>query len=649
MNRTTHGDSDMTTLRKLTPARLTDVEITDAFWAPRLDVNRNATLPIQYDQCKTTGRLDAMTWKKGKGPTPHIFWDSDTAKWIEAAAYSLATHPDRKLQRKVDRVIDAFADAQCEDGYLNSYFTQVEPDKRWSNIRDRHELYCAGHLMEAAVAYYEATGKRKLLDVMSRYADTIDTVFGPRTGQRRGYPGHEEIELALVKLYNATGQKRYLDLSKFFIDERGAQPHFFHAEAVARGDDPKRFHFHTYQYCQSHLPVREQREVVGHAVRACYLYAGMADVAGATGDRTLLAACKRLWKNVTERRMHVHGGIGPTSRNEGFTLDYDLPNETAYAETCAAIALVFFAHRMLQVEPDSKYADVMERALYNNVLAGVSHDGKAFFYGNPLSAYPGYSPHSEYEDERGHYRRSEWFGCACCPPNLARLLASLGQYVYSSARNAAWVHLYAGGQASLDIGKQKVTLQQKTHYPWDGCVKITVRPDVPAEFTLALRIPGWSRGAKLTVNGHGVALADVTIKGYAKIKRLWSKGDRVELTLPMPVERIEAHPKVRQDRGCVALQRGPVLYCLEQVDNGPDLRGIVLPRDARLTARKDAKLFGQVSVITGKARRFDAGKWTGGLYRPVASKTRPASIKAIPYFLWANRAKGEMLVWLREQ
>ena len=640
----------MKTLRKLTPARLTDVEINDAFWTPRLDVNRNATLPIEYDQCKKTGRLDAMKWKEGKGPAPHIFWDSDTAKWIEAAAYSLATHPDKKLQRKVDRVIDTLAAAQCEDGYLNSYYTRVEPGKRWSNLRERHELYCAGHLMEAAVAYYEATGKRKLLDVMCRYADYIDEVFGPRKGQKRGYPGHEEIELALVKLYNVTGERRYLDLSKFFVNERGSQPHYFDAEAKARGDDPGQYHFKTHQYTQSHVPVREQRKVVGHAVRAMYLYSGMADVAGETGDRTLLAACRRLWKNVTERRMHVHGGIGPTSRNEGFTHDYDLPNETAYAETCAAIALVFFAHRMLQIEADSRYADVMERALYNNVMSGVSYDGKAFFYGNPLSAYPGYTPHGAgFSDEGGHYRRSEWFGCACCPPNLARILASLGQYVYSSARNAAWVHLYAGGQASLDIGKQRVTLQQKTQYPWDGRVRITVRPEVPAEFTLALRIPGWSSGAKLTVNGRGVNLADVTSKGYAKVKRLWSKGDRVELVLPMPVERIEAHPKVRQDRGCVALQRGPVVYCLEQVDNGPDLGGIVLPRNAKLTARKDARLFGGVGVITGKALRFDAGKWSDGLYRPVASKTRPAPIKAIPYFLWANRAEGEMLVWIRER
>ena len=639
----------MKSLSRLTPVSLTDVEIDDAFWAPRLAVNREVTLSVQYDHCKSTGRLDAMKWTGDKTPVPHIFWDSDAAKWIEAAAYSLATHPDPKLERKVDRVIDVLAGGQGDDGYLNSFFTRVEPGTQWTNIRDRHELYCAGHLIEAAVAYYQTTAKRKFLDVMCRYADHIDKVFGPRRGQKRAYPGHQEIELALMKLYHLTGRDRYLSLSKFFVDERGRRPYYFDIEAKTRGDDPKRFHFASYAYNQSHLPVREQKEVVGHAVRAGYLYAGMADVAAATGDRGLLSACRRLWQNVTARRMYVHGGVGPASRNEGFTIDYDLPNETAYAETCAAIALVFFAHRMVQIEADGKYADVMERALYNGVISGVSYDGKTFFYGNPLSAYPGITPNGGFKPDGGHYRRSEWFGCACCPPNLARLLASLGQYAYSSGRNQAWVHLYVGGAARVNIGSQTVELAVKTRYPWDGRVRIAVRPRKPAEFTLALRIPGWCRGAKLSVNGKAVRPGPVTTRGYAKIKRLWRPGDRVELILPMPVERIEAHPKVRQDRGCVALQRGPVVYCLEEADNGPDLNGIVLPRSAKLTARMDRKLFGQVAVITGKALRCDAGKWTGGLYRPAASRMRPRPIKAIPYFLWANRKGGEMLVWIRER
>ena len=631
----------MKPLPRLAPVPLTDVTIDDAFWSPRLEVNRTVTLPIEYDQCKRTGRLDAMTWTPGRKGQPHIFWDSDVAKWIEAAAYSLATHPDTALQRKVDRVIDTLAGGQGDDGYLNSYFGRVEPDKRWTNLRDRHELYCAGHLIEAAVAYAQATGKRTLLDVMCRYADRIAETFGPRRGQKRGYPGHEEIELALVKLYRATGRARYLALSTFFIDERGRQPHYYDREAKARGDDPKKFHFRNYEYNQSHVPVREQAEVVGHAVRACYLYAGMADVAAETGDRGLLAACRRLWKNVTLRRMYVHGGIGPAGRNEGFTFDYDLPNETAYAETCAAIALVFFAHRMLQIDRDGTVADVMERALYNGVISGVSYDGKAFFYENPLAAHPGGGPNG------GNHRRSAWFGCACCPPNVARLLASLGQYAYSARRNEAWVHLYVAGTAAVDIGSQSVTLRTQTRYPWSGRVRIAVRPERPGEFTLALRIPGWCRGAKLTVNGKPVRLGPITARGYAKVKRLWSAGDRVELVMPMPVERIESNPKVRQNRGCVALQCGPVVYCLEQVDNGPDLRGVILPASAKLTARTDRSLFGGVGVITGKVLRLDAGTWSAGMYRPAASKTRPAPIKAIPYFLWANRKEGEMLVWIR--
>jgi len=633
----------MKTLARLAPAPLKDVRIDDAFWAPRLEVNRAVTLPVEYDQCKKTGRLDAMTWAPGRKPVPHIFWDSDVAKWIEAAAYSLTTHPDKALQRKVDRAIDILASGQGPEGYLNCYYRLIEPDKRWTNLRDRHELYCAGHLMEAAVAYYQGTGKRKLLDVMCRYADYIDSVFGPRRGQKRGYPGHEEIELALVRLYRATGRSRYLALAEFFVDERGRRPHYFDREARARGEDPKRYHFGGYEYNQSHRPVRQQSEAVGHAVRACYLYAGLADVAGETGDRDLLAACRRLWKNVTERRMYVHAGIGPAGRNEGFTRDYDLPNETAYAETCAAIALVFFAHRMLQIERDARYADVIERALYNGVISGVSYDGKTFFYGNPLAAHPAGRTGGE------HYRRSAWFGCACCPTNLARLLASLGQYVCSSGRNQAWVHLYVGGSAVVNVGSQTVTLRTRTRYPWDGRVRITVRPERPGQFTLALRIPGWCRRAALRVNGKAVGTEAITSKGYAKIKRPWSPGDRVELNLPMPVERIEAHPKVRQNRGRVALQRGPVVYCLEEVDNGPALRGIVLPRSAKLTARTDRRLFGGAVAIAGKALRLDAGDWAGGLYRPAASRTRPAAIKAIPYFLWANRSPGEMLVWIRER
>jgi len=623
---------------------LTNVTVQDAFWSARLAANREATLPIEYQQCRKTGRLKAwkLGWKPGKGKPPHIFWDSDAAKWIEACGYSLAVHPDRKLERLVDRVIDDIAAAQQADGYLNIYFTAVEPEGRWTNLRDRHELYCAGHLMEAAVAYYQATGKRKLLDVLCRYADHIDETFGRGKGKKRGYPGHEEIELALVKLYHATDEPRYLRLAKYFVDERGRQPHYYTREAKARGDDPMKYWPGTYEYNQSHLPVREQSAVVGHAVRAFYLYAGMADVAAETGDAELLAACKRLWADATERKMYLTGGVGPSGRNEGFTRTFDLPNETAYAETCAAIALVFFAHRMTEIEADARYADVMERALHNGTISGVSADGKRFFYTNPLTAAP---PETYSHIRPGEPFRREWFGCACCPPNIARMIAEFPQYVCSAARSAAYVHLYVASEARAEIAGRNVTLTQQTDYPWDGAVRITVSTDRPGVFALMLRIPGWCRKHTLKVNGKRTA-ARVT-KGYAKLRRTWADGDVVELSLDMPIERIAAHPSVLEDVGKVALQRGPIVYCLEQCDHAADVLTVHLPDRAKLTARFDPKLLGGVTVIEGEGLVPSPAGWAGKLYRPAKElKLQPTRIRAVPYCLWDNRTPGAMTVWL---
>jgi hypothetical protein len=503
--------------------------------------------------------------------------------------------------------------------------------------------------MEAAVAYYEGTGKRKLLDVMCRYADTIGSVFGSGEGQKRGYPGHEEIELALVKLYRATGEGRYLDLARFFVDERGRQPHYFDIEAEARGEDPQpRFGGHDYN--QSHVPVREQSTAEGHAVRATYLYSSLVDVAVETGDEALLAACHRLWQNVTERRMYVTGGIGSSWHGERFTFDYDLPNETAYAETCAAIGLVFWAHRLLQVDGDGAYADVMERALYNGVLSGLALDGKSFFYGNPLEANPrAYEHHPElFRIPQIAPRRQGWFTCACCPPNIARLLASLGGYVASESDGTVYVHLYVGGCTEVTLDGKSTVLTQETQYPWEGDVRVRVDPEGEARFTLALRIPSWCPEGKLQINGTPMALQPLLEKGYAKIDRVWKPGDVAELSLAMPVERVQAHPRVRVNSGRVALQRGPLVYCLEEVDNGPNLNDIVLPRDAPLTAEFDEELLEGVVVLTGEARRRDVSDWENRLYQRTQSRSKAAPIKAIPYYAWANRALGEMLVWIRE-
>lgn len=641
---------------------LKNVRVEGAFWEPRQETNREVTLPIEYQQCKTTGRIDAwkLDWKPGEPGRPHHFWDSDVAKWIEAAAYSLGLHPDEELEARVDEVIGLMAEAQLEDGYLNIYYNVVEPGKRWTNLKDMHELYCAGHLMEAAVAYYEATGKRKLLDVMCRYADHIDSVFGHGEHKKQGYPGHEEIELALIKLYRVTGEERYLRLSQYFIDERGKQPHYFNKEAKERGEDLEEanqwrsWEVGQHTYYQAHLPVREQDTAEGHSVRAMYLYSGMADVAMETGDQTLMAACRKLWDNVVLKRMYITGGIGSSSHGERFTFDHHLPNETAYAETCAAIGLVFWAHRMLQMDGHGKYADIMEKALYNGVLSGISLDGTKFFYANPLEVYP-----AAYEEQGLDLGgavapvRQEWFGCACCPPNIARLLASLGQYIYSQSQNGISVDLYIQSQATIDLSGEKIVLSQRTEYPWDEKITIDILPEKQSKFTLALRIPEWCRGFKVKVNDAYVEdVQDKIHKGYFRLERNWEPGDQVELELQMPIERMEAHPAVRENAGRIALQRGPIVYCLEEVDNGPNLANIVIPREEELKAELKPDLLGGVTIIRGKAWRRSSAGWGDTLYRPIAEgKTdrEECNITAVPYFAWCNREPGEMLVWIRSE
>ncbi len=617
----------------------TKVTVDDVFWAPRLRANRERTIGHIYRQCLETGRIDAFKpgWNPGpeikKQGIPVLFWDSDTAKWIEAASYTLATAHDAQLDSLLDSVIDLIAKAQQPDGYLNTWFTAVEPEKRWTNLRDWHELYCAGHMTEAAVAHYEATGKRSLLDVVCRYADYIETVFGRGPEQKRGYPGHPELELALVKLYRATGEQRYLDLSRYFVDERGRQPHYYDQEARARGDDPAAYWAKSYEYNQAHCPVCEQHEVVGHAVRAVYLYSAMADLAGEDGNPELLNACRRLWRHLTTKRMYVMGGIGTSKHNEGFTGDYDLPNESAYAETCAAIGLVFWAQRMLQLDLDGNYGDILELALYNAVISGVSLDGEAFFYDNPLASH-------------GTHHRQPWFNCPCCPPNLARLLASLGEYVYAQSDTDAVVHLYVQGSGQLDIGGQTITLQQETNYPWDGAITVRVKLNQPATFGLRLRIPGWCTAPRVTVNGEPVDITSAE-QGYLRIEREWQNGDAVTLELPMPVERVYAHPAVGTDIGQVTLRRGPIVYCLEQVDNTAPLNYILLPETAELEHHFEPDLLNGVVAITGSAAVLDDADWNDKLYRTAPPRTEPCTFTAIPYYAWDNRQPGAMRVWIR--
>ncbi|KAA3450555.1 hypothetical protein C7I87_11175 [Mesorhizobium sp. SARCC-RB16n] len=628
------------------------------FWGDRAEAVATRTADILYDRCVEARMLEQIDPDRpspgvvipfhspspdeaaspgftGSTVTTQMFWDSDLGKTIETAAYSLYRRKNPELEKKIDAVIDMYGRLQQEDGYLSSWYQRIQPGKRWTNLRDCHELYCAGHLIEGAVAYYQATGKRKLLDIMCRYADHIASVLGPEPGKKKGYCGHEEIELALVKLARVTGEHKYMELAKYFIDQRGQQPHYFDEEARARGADPKAYHFKTYEYSQSHIPARQQDKVVGHAVRAMYLYSGMADIATEYGDDSLRVALDRLWDDLTTKNLYITGGLGPSAHNEGFTSDYDLPNETAYAETCASVGLVFWASRMLGMGPNARYADMMERALYNGSISGLSLDGSLFFYENPL-------------ESRGKHNRWKWHRCPCCPPNVGRMVASIGSYFYSMADDALAVHLYGDSTARFDISGVPVTLTQVSRYPWDGAVEITVEPQAPVEFTLHLRVPAWSSTAKLEINGEAVDLDDVTSDGYAAIRRNWTKGDRIRLDLEMPIERLYANPEVRQDAGRVALSRGPLIYCVEASDNDTRLHRLTLPRTAGIEAHDQPGLLGGVVTLSGTAQGDAGDDWQDGLYRSEPPAKVETRLTAIPYFAWDNREPGEMLVWLRD-
>jgi DUF1680 family protein len=624
------------------PLPFADVAMTGPFWRERLDTVLTRTIPSQHAKLEEAGILASLKLPKPVPPltiprnkhnfTMQVFWDSDVGKWIEAASYALSHRRDADVEAKIDAIVDDLARAQSPDGYLNCWYNGREPDKRWTNLRDNHELYNAGHLLEGAIAYFRATGRRRLLDVMERYMDLVAATFGREPSQKRGYDGHQEIELALVKLYRLTGDRRRLDLAAYFIDERGRQPHYFTQEAIARGEDPAAFWAGTYEYNQSHLPVREQTKMVGHAVRAMYMASAMADLALELDDADLKRACEALWRDVTTAQIYVTAGLGPKESNEGFTEPYDLPNETAYAETCASVALAFWAQRMLHLDLDGAYADVMERALYNGALSGLSREGTHYFYANPL-------------ESRGGRQRWAWHLCPCCTMNVSRLVASIGGYFVSSSDAGVAIHLYGGFSVSPTIQGKRVTIRETSDYPWSGAIRIAVDPEAPAVFELKLRIPGWAKNASASVNGEPVALTPQ--RGYAAISRLWSAGDVVALDLPMPPERLYAHPNVRMDVGRVALRRGPLIYCVEEADNpGGPVQRLTLPRDAPLTAER-TNAFGGVTMLKAPAKELVSGDG-GALYSTTPPISRDTTLAAIPYFLWANREPRSMQVWIAE-
>jgi DUF1680 family protein len=628
--------------RQFRPLPVPCVDIHGLF-GDRQEAICDTTAETLLDRCVAAGMISAIDTRQPSpgivipiqpwGGTTQMFWDSDLGKSIETVAYSLYRRKNPKLEARVDAIIDMYETMQDEDGYLNAWFQRVQPDRRWTNLRDHHELYCAGHLIEGAVAYFQATGKRKLLDIMCRYSDYLIQTFGRGEGQLRGYCGHEEIELALVKLARVTGQKKYLDLSKFFVDERGREPHYFTEETIRDGRDPANFIQKTYEYSQSHLPVRDQKKVVGHAVRAMYLYAGMADIATEYSDDTLTAALETLWDDLTTKQMYVTGGIGPAASNEGFTDYYDLPNESAYAETCASVGLVFWANRMLGRGPNRRYADIMEQALYNGAMSGLSLDGKTFFYENPL-------------ESAGKHHRWVWHHCPCCPPNIARLLASIGSYMYAVSEDEIAVHLYGESNARFNIGGAEIELGQKTRYPWDGAIRFNVTTDKTTRFAISLRIPEWADGATLRVNGETLDLTATMIDGYARIERDWKSSDHIDLDIPLVPRALFANPLVRQDAGRIALMRGPMVYCVEATDNGEGLNGIQLVGDLSLaTTIELPELRGAVALDLPVTRdQFD---WGDALYRTSPPKNEKSTARFVPYPFWDNRAPGEMLVWVR--
>ncbi|MDR2419429.1 MAG: glycoside hydrolase family 127 protein [Treponema sp.] len=645
---------------------LKKVAINDAFWTPFMERIRTQVIPYQWEAlndrvpgadpsyCVRNFKLAAELTHpeldygvpKDIGHGGCVFQDSDFAKWIEAAAYSLVWHPDPDLEKTLDNTIDTICNAQQSDGYLDTYYIINGIDKRFTNLKDNHELYCFGHLLEGAIAYYEATGKQKLMDALIRYADCIDKHIGVEEGKLHGYPGHEIAEMALVRLYAITKNEKHLKLAKYFIDQRGQKPLYFEEETK---QNKNHFYWHDsyiqYQYYQAGKPVREQHIAEGHAVRAVYLYSGMADIARLTGDEELLAACEALFANISKRQMYITGAIGQSAYGEAFSYDYSLPNDTAYAETCAAIGLAFFARRMSAIAPRGLYADVLEKTLYNGIISGMSLDGKAFFYVNPLEALP----EACLKDRRmSHVRieRQKWFGCACCPPNLARIIASLGSYIHSKNAETLYTHLYIGSKAKVSTGGTDLTISIETKYPWEGLVNISFSLNGAAHFRYGLRIPGWCRNYTLKLNGADADTAFTVEDGYAVFNREWKDGDRISAAFDMPVTFVRANPKVRENVGKTAVMRGPVVYCLEEADNGKELWRLHVGQNAGITVKHEKALLGGVTLIsmTGKREK----DWVeDDLYRTLEDSTmEDKALHFIPYYAWTNRSPGEMTVWV---
>ncbi len=614
------------------PVTFDKIDVTGGFWKEKQDLFYNKTIKAVYDRFEETGRFEALkfNWKEGMPNKPHIFWESDVTKWIEGAAYLLQKRRDTELEAMVDELVECMVNTQDKDGYLNAYFTVVEPGARFTRRTD-HELYCAGHLVEGAIAYAKATGKTAMLRVATKYIDLIDRVFRIEYSAAFDTPGHEEIELALIKLYDYTGEERYKLLAEYFINTRGTSSR------------DETYSFADQEHMQSHLPVRKQVTAEGHSVRALYLYSGMADLALKNKEEELYHICKTLFSNIVNKRMYITGGIGSTHHGESFTFDYDLPEYTAYNETCASIALAMFCRRMWLIEPDSRYADCAERALYNTVLSGVSLFGDSFFYENPLSVNPKRNTFNNsrpkgLQEHLPIMERVKVFDCSCCPPNLLRVVGSVADYMYSTVSDVIYAHCYMNAAGTVLLKDKEMGLVQKTKYPYEGRIEITAQTE--GDYTVALRIPAWAKKSEITINGEEITVP--VVSGYAYCKRSWRAGDTIVLNLPMEVKVMEANPKVVDLCGRGAITRGPLVYCAERADNNLELRDVRISRKAGFTVKQETLINTEVPVIHTKAlvRRIPEQLY---LDETVTKKEIP--FKLIPYYTRANRGITEMSTW----
>lgn len=641
---------------KLKSLPLQQVEIQDVFWNKYTKLVPEVIIPYQWDilndrvevtetsHCISNFEI-AANIKQGEFQGA-AFQDTDVAKWLEAVAYSLANHKDHKLEEVADKVINLIGKAQDSTGYLNTYYMIKEPKLRWTNLKEGHELYTSGHMIEAAVAYYKATGKDEFLNIMIKNADLICDVFS-EDKNKLGYPGHQEIELALFKLYEVTGNQKYLNQAKAFIDRRGQEPNYFKIEETKPEYKLIFPEFKEYipLYSQSHLPVRKQRTAEGHAVRAVYMYSAMADIAYEFKDQDLFESCKVLWDNMVNKRMYITGGIGSSGIFERFTTDYDLPNNSNYAETCASIGLALFGRRMMHITRDGKYMDIVEKALYNTVLSGIAMDGKSFFYVNPLEVWPDNClPRTSKEHVKPV--RQKWFGVACCPPNIARTLASLGEYIYSQSEDTLWINLFVSGRVTANIQNQDISITMVTKFPFDGKISIQIDGNEEVEFNLAIRIPGYVKDYSLAIGGRKQD-DNQCEKGY---KYLHIAGqNQIDIQFSIEPRFIHANPLVREDSGKVAIQKGPLVYCLEEVDNGSNLPAYYVDTKEPIIEEYVEDILGGTTILKLKGKKISSKNWEENeLYQEREVIWEEKELTAVPYSYWGNRKPGEMLVWIKE-